>query len=301
VLTATLVGGVLTEYINGTKMAYVTDTTYTTGSPGIGHYNQGNTGSTDSSYGFSNLFITDAFVNENNCVSQANAGSSGPTYTMTFPFAITTGDAVAGGFSWDSSGTTLTSIKVGTTSTTIVNCTGGSPCLDSPNAQSLVGFYLGNISGSPTTVVATASNTTGFNAFTACEVAGVATSSTLDGSAGQFQSAPGTTANAITTGSFTSSAGDAIMAVVIDSSAQVASGDYSAGTGYTINQQGGGTTTIDYASEDQVTTATSTTATFTQATNHNSLSIGMAFKLANPNPSSSTVSCGRFTLMGVGC
>ena len=58
VVKATIVGNVITAYINGVQKLQVTDGTYTTGSPGMGFYLQNATGK-NSDYGFTSFSATD--------------------------------------------------------------------------------------------------------------------------------------------------------------------------------------------------------------------------------------------------
>ena len=61
VVKATIIGNVITVYINGTKIASVTDNTYKTGNPGMGFYlNQGNGRSKD--YGFTSFTASDSLT-----------------------------------------------------------------------------------------------------------------------------------------------------------------------------------------------------------------------------------------------
>ncbi len=53
VLKATIIGSTITVYINGTQMLQGIDSTYTTGSPGVGFYLQGTGNNAD--YGFTNF------------------------------------------------------------------------------------------------------------------------------------------------------------------------------------------------------------------------------------------------------
>ena len=57
IVEATIVGSTITEDINGVQVNQVTDSTFETGSPGIGFYNGG--GGTDSEYGFTTYTTTD--------------------------------------------------------------------------------------------------------------------------------------------------------------------------------------------------------------------------------------------------
>ena len=55
VIKATAVGNILTSYVNGNQILQVTDSTYNSGSPGMGFFNQSGTASLDSNYGFSSF------------------------------------------------------------------------------------------------------------------------------------------------------------------------------------------------------------------------------------------------------
>jgi hypothetical protein len=58
VVEATIVGHVITAYVNGVSQGQVTDSTYASGSPGMGFYLQGTTG-VNSDYGFTDFTATD--------------------------------------------------------------------------------------------------------------------------------------------------------------------------------------------------------------------------------------------------
>lgn len=59
VVKATIVGNVITAYINGNQILQVTDSKFSSGKPGIGFYNQGGTSSTNADYGFTNFMASD--------------------------------------------------------------------------------------------------------------------------------------------------------------------------------------------------------------------------------------------------
>jgi hypothetical protein len=63
VVKATIVGNTITSYINGVKVLSVTDSTYSTGSPGIGFYLQGASG-VNADYGFTSYTISDGRTTE---------------------------------------------------------------------------------------------------------------------------------------------------------------------------------------------------------------------------------------------
>lgn len=84
VLKATSSGSTITVYRNGTSLFSVTDSTYTTGSPGIGFYVQGASG-LDSNYGFSNYTATDgssSFTVSATPASQTVTAGSNAAYTV---------------------------------------------------------------------------------------------------------------------------------------------------------------------------------------------------------------------------
>ena len=60
VVKATIIGNVITAYINGTQVLQATDKTYTTGRPGMGFFLAGATG-VNKNYGFTNLTASDTF------------------------------------------------------------------------------------------------------------------------------------------------------------------------------------------------------------------------------------------------
>jgi hypothetical protein len=60
VIKATIVGNVITAYLNGVQVDQVTDNTFTSGNPGMGFYVQGISGaSVNANYGFTTFMATD--------------------------------------------------------------------------------------------------------------------------------------------------------------------------------------------------------------------------------------------------
>jgi hypothetical protein len=55
VFSAQIVGNTITTYLNDVKLAEATDSTFTTGNPGIGFYRGGSTGAFDGDYGFTSF------------------------------------------------------------------------------------------------------------------------------------------------------------------------------------------------------------------------------------------------------
>jgi len=58
VIKASMVGNVITADINGVRVLQATDSTYASGSPGLGCYIEGTTG-VNSDYGFTSFTATD--------------------------------------------------------------------------------------------------------------------------------------------------------------------------------------------------------------------------------------------------
>lgn len=63
VVKATMIGNVITVYINGVQIGQVTDNTYTSGSPGMGFYLDGATG-INANYGFTTFLASDELTSD---------------------------------------------------------------------------------------------------------------------------------------------------------------------------------------------------------------------------------------------
>lgn len=61
VVKATMIGNVITVYINGVQIGQVADNTYTSGNPGMGFYLDGNS-SVNANYGFSGFMASDGLT-----------------------------------------------------------------------------------------------------------------------------------------------------------------------------------------------------------------------------------------------
>jgi trimeric autotransporter adhesin len=59
VVKATVVGSTITAYVNGTEVEQITDSTFTSGSPGMGFYIQGGNPAQESDYGFTSFTASD--------------------------------------------------------------------------------------------------------------------------------------------------------------------------------------------------------------------------------------------------
>ncbi|MGA2515980.1 MAG: InlB B-repeat-containing protein [Thermodesulfobacteriota bacterium] len=82
VILATISGSTITAYINGTAVLSATDSTYSTGSPGMGFYVQGVSG-IDSQYGFTYYSATDGTTPTQYTVTFQTDGTLGATLTGT--------------------------------------------------------------------------------------------------------------------------------------------------------------------------------------------------------------------------
>jgi hypothetical protein len=77
VVKATIVGNVITAYVNGVQVLQATDPTYTSGSPGMGFYIEGTTG-VNGDYGFTSFTATDG--------ATAQAGTHGESSSSPWAF-----------------------------------------------------------------------------------------------------------------------------------------------------------------------------------------------------------------------
>jgi hypothetical protein len=171
ILKATINGSTITVYRNGTSLFSVTDSTYTTGSPGVGFYLQGASG-LDSNYGFSSFSATDGSAS----FSVAAAPAS-QTVTVGSNAAYTVNVGSSGGFtgtvnlsaSGQPSGSTATfspsSITTSGTSTLTISSTSSTPA----------GTYPITINGTSGGTTQTASAT-----FVVSSASGTGTSGSCD-------------------------------------------------------------------------------------------------------------------------
>lgn len=170
------------------------------------------------------------------------------------------------------------------------------------DSQVLRVFYLSNVTGGPTTFTATADSTNSdFDRLMVAEYSGVTTGSPVD-NAGAAHSSLGVPSGGggPNSGTFTTSNnGDLIVGATADSQGNAAQG-YSAGSGFTvrINDAGGGACPMGL--EDRVqATAGSTSTTFTQSVDDNSVNFGLGIIAAAGGGGGAT--CGSLMLVGAGC
>ena len=95
VLKATISGSTITVYLNGTALYSVTDSTYSSGSPGMGFFLQGTSG-VDANYGFSSFSATDGTTAQQTFTLSTTPSSR--TVTPGTSAAYTVNVAPSGGF-----------------------------------------------------------------------------------------------------------------------------------------------------------------------------------------------------------
>jgi hypothetical protein len=174
IVRAVVIGGKFTTYINDVIAATGTDSTFTTGKPGMGMY-------LEASSGGANTFGFSAWRASDNPIAYVQSGSndtssSGTTAAITnIPAATTTGDLMACMGYWNS--TTLTASVADSTNgtyTAIGTPTSGAGALSAYRAQM---FYKSGITGFATTVhpTLTTSGTTSDRGLACHEARGVTT------------------------------------------------------------------------------------------------------------------------------
>src|SRR5574343_505010 len=134
-----------------------------------------------------------------------SAGATTLVYTL--PAAVSSGNALVGMVTWDCSGSTTVSTVADNQSNSY---SVGTQYKDTSNGQCAQSFWRGNITNGPTTITVTFSGTSPWRGGVMQEYTGVAAlTDPSDGNTGQYQSGPGTGANAITTTAVTTTqAGD---------------------------------------------------------------------------------------------
>lgn len=187
---------------------------------------------------------------------QGNTGQNGATASTTIPVTLTS--AVGSGHML-----CVTVNWAGLVGESLVSVTD-----DKSNTYALVdsivnanfcsaNAYILNVTNAPQTITATISNSRAFGSIVVDEWSNVLASSALDGHVSQTQTNAGTGANAITSGSITTTAnGDLIYGYTVSVSGLGAT----AGTGFTQRQ---GLSSTFYTENLIQATAGSTAATFT--------------------------------------
>jgi hypothetical protein len=133
VLKATINGSTITVYRNGAAVFSVNDSTYTSGSPGVGLYLQGGDSSLNGNFGFSSFAATDGSANFTLSVTTSQtvvAGTNG-TYTVNVTpsggFTGTVNLSVSGQPSGSTAIFTPNSITTSGSSTLTISSSGSTP------------------------------------------------------------------------------------------------------------------------------------------------------------------------------
>ena len=218
-----------------------------------------------------------AYVQDDVCIA-----ASGSSTTIACPFTsnVTAGSTIAVYCTSGGAGTTLTGVSDGTNTYTVVQHVDATP-----DGWTNATAYAANAAGGATTVTCTFQNSTDYRAAIIHEISGTATTTPLDKNAGQFQAAPGTGTDAITSGSVTTTTdGQYIFAVTKETNLGGCPGlTANAGTSYTIRDGSCGNSLVNIAGESRVqTSAGSIAGTFTQgsAGDANWVTMMMTFKEA---------------------
>lgn len=212
--------------------------------------------------------------------------------------AVASGNAVCGVVSWDNGGgVTLSSVADDKGNTYNVETT----VLDTTNGQKAAAFSRTNITNAPVTITATFSAGAGFRSIAVDEFSGVSAASTdeRDGTThgGQFQNSPGTGANGITSGTFTTATnGDLVWGGSVGSGGGVLASN---GTGFSTGTQASGLdprVQTEYLT--QSTAGAGTAATFTQAANTQRITFMIALKSGAGGSSLSSAGAGAAAFVG---
>ena len=152
------------------------------------------------------------------CHTPSTGSTFGPTIACTFGAAITSPDAVVCWITNDTSVGTVASVADDKTNSYTIPATGGS-VNDTTHQQSLTVAYALNLTNAPTTITVTFSASETFRGISCDEFSHVLTAGAVDGNTMQWLTAPGSGADAITSGNITTTAsGDLIVGGVVISS-----------------------------------------------------------------------------------
>lgn len=188
----------------------------------------------------------------------STGASSGTSVSVTVS-AVGSGNAICGIVSWDNGSVNLTSVTDNQGNSYNLETT----ILNANDAENYCAFSRTNITGGPTVITANFSGSIDYRSILIDEFSGGSTASSdeRDIHGGQYQSNPGTGANAITSGTFTTTVdGDLLWG---GCGSQLPFGLPSVGTGFT---RGGFSNTDLIASSEyrtQTTAASGTAATAT--------------------------------------
>lgn len=214
--------------------------------------------------------------------------ASATTTAATFTSNVTAGNLIAVMASWDGGIGVLSGItdSLGNTYTAVNNVSDGG------NPNHYATWYAKNITGGACTVTVTYTSSRPITLLEVVEISGVDTTAPLDKSAIQLQATPGTGANAVTSGSVTTTTdGQFIFGCSIATGSFTQT--YSVGTGFTsIDNVGTSVSDRALICEYQIqTSAGAIAATATQTNNQNVVTAIMTFK-AVAGPTVTSVSTG---------
>ncbi len=221
-----------------------------------------------------------------------DSGTQATTIVKAFTSNVTAGNMIIGGVGYNIDTTVSVSDTLGNTYTvSTVNS-------DIGNGQYQKTFYANSPIGGANTVTVTFGTSVAYRRLYISEYSGLATASPSDGGTGQFQTSPGTGANAITSGAIVTTVdGDLIWGITQNTAeADPGTGTLVAGTGYTQDGQVG--TVIMRAEHKTQTTAGSVAATFTTSVDHRYLTNVLAFKVASANNSKTTINGAKVFING---
>jgi hypothetical protein len=223
---------------------------------------------------------------------------SGTTIALAFTSNVTAGNLTVVGVSWGAAGGVIEALSsvadgLSNTYTRITNC----DVVDSTNDQQHTIIYAKNIAGGACTITVTFTASRSNRGITIAEYSGADTSAPLDQSVSNFQTSPGTGTDAVTSTTKTTTANGELIAGIYTDSTSGAGTTVSAGTGFTKQEDTGGTAgAIQIVYEDQIQSSSgSIAATFTETANHRALSAMATFKA--PPAAGGTP---ERTMMGVG-
>ena len=201
-------------------------------------------------------------------------GDTSTTIAITFSSPVTSGGAVCGAATYRNITGNVASVTDDQSNTyTVVRNFDGS------DQAGIATFYALNITNAPTVVTVTYSLVMDFRAGVIIEASGVKTSAALDQETAQWQAAPGTGTDAVTSGAVTTTENGEFICGFAAVTNVFTANTLTAGTNYTERQETSPTLGIDLAGETLVqSSAGSIAATWTQSANNNTSTAIMTFK-----------------------
>ena len=203
----------------------------------------------------------------------AAGGIAGTAISQAFTNTVGVGNLVYGFIQWDFGGslniTSVTDDK-GNTYTIADNVN------NATDNQRMAAFYKENLTNAPKTISGNFASSASFARIEICEISGAATASAIDGHTAQAEAASTSHSSGNIT---TTQNGDWIAGGAMSSNT---GSTITAGSGFTIDNSGGGAVTLPMASEHQTQTTAGTIAgTFTFGTSARAVTAVMAFKASS--------------------